>query len=284
MEEATALAATVNDANLFGGLRAPGLQQDRTDLLTPPEEENDNSENPRSDVLELSSESLQLSLVEASEAEQRGVGGIGESDDNTESNPDSLLQNLTTPIGELLQEEQPAAGALLQEAQEAENATPPILATEPVTTGQTGGIITETPATGDLGVEVPNEVLTTTENTAEEGINPFAGGEVENLVIRPGETTSLEPEPETAENVGATGGQGPEIPSGDENTIETQAARLTDVNTAANTASGIPADTPATGADRAQQLGQSQEQLLLQNVGTQLAQTVPPASIISVLG
>jgi hypothetical protein len=281
MEEVTALASTVNDTGFIGGLRSPFLQPDRTDNPAFPDNRQGNNSNG-TDVAEFSPESLQLSIQERFGFEQQAVGGIAESDNGTETNDGEILQNLNTPIGELLEEEQPSP------------LTEPASPAEPLDIEAQGAALLEpeqdfigatiqTEESNDLtpppGVEVPEELTVTSQGEEEAQINPFFGSN------ETGVTPSLTLDTDTGqtEEVGAV--QANEAESfGEENSFEAQAERAIAVNEEVNTNIGLPADTPATDGDRAQQVGQFQERLLLQNVGTQLAQAVPPASIISVLG
>ncbi len=66
--------------------------------------------------------------------------------------------------------------------------------------------------------------------------------------------------------------------------LQSQADRLRELGGSLTTATGQPAESPVTDVDRAQETNQFREQVLLQSVSSQLAQTVPPASVVSILG
>jgi hypothetical protein len=68
------------------------------------------------------------------------------------------------------------------------------------------------------------------------------------------------------------------------NPIEIQVNELYQVNERLATSNGVPANPSAANNDVATQVAQYQEQVLLQTIGTQLAQIVPPSNIFSFLG
>jgi hypothetical protein len=65
--------------------------------------------------------------------------------------------------------------------------------------------------------------------------------------------------------------------------VEIQANQVSQINEILANANGFPANSPVTDVDRAIEPTQYQQQVLLQNVGTQLAQVAPPSNVISLL-
>jgi hypothetical protein len=65
--------------------------------------------------------------------------------------------------------------------------------------------------------------------------------------------------------------------------VEIQANQVSQINGILANANGFPANSPVTDVDRALEPTQYWQQLLLQNVGTQLAQVAPPSNVISLL-
>jgi len=66
--------------------------------------------------------------------------------------------------------------------------------------------------------------------------------------------------------------------------LEEQANRLARINNALNTAYGLTVGTINPEAETPGEVARNEQQILLQQVGSQLAQVIPPASIISVVG
>jgi hypothetical protein len=66
--------------------------------------------------------------------------------------------------------------------------------------------------------------------------------------------------------------------------IEEQANRLAQVNNALNTANGLTVGATNPEAETPGEAARNEQQILLQNVGSQLAQVIPPASVFSVVG
>ncbi|MCP5103175.1 MAG: hypothetical protein GY950_07350 [bacterium] len=67
-------------------------------------------------------------------------------------------------------------------------------------------------------------------------------------------------------------------------TLEEQANELSQINNILNTTNGLTVGPAEIEPNSAEDTSRNQQQILLQNVGSQLAQVIPPASVISVLG
>jgi len=66
--------------------------------------------------------------------------------------------------------------------------------------------------------------------------------------------------------------------------LEEQATRLARINNALNTAYGLTVGVVNPEAETPGEVARNEQQILLQQVGSQLAQVIPPASVFSVVG
>lgn len=66
--------------------------------------------------------------------------------------------------------------------------------------------------------------------------------------------------------------------------LEEQANRLTQINNALNTTNGLTVTVTNPEINTPDEVARNEQQILLQQVGSQLAQVIPPASIFSVVG
>lgn len=159
----------------------------------------------------------------------------------------------------------------LAAAEELETEEPTEIASAFTTTSETDGLTarpeeTESAVTAEAQTEseiaaaLETRAATTAAQTAEGTVPPEPVATVENA----------EPEEAVVETTAP---------------IEEQAEELTRLNEVLNNINGLAGTAPVTGTEQeSAENVRSQQQLLLQNVGTQLAQAVPPPSIISILG
>jgi len=276
------LGANLADPTLIGTLRGPGVENQPV----ADKEENSTIEtfgNNGTDVVEFSSESLQLSRLADNPQAQQAAAGIPETDNSTDENPNPNTNLTTTPFEVSNNSEPFNLGDLNTGVSTLDNqlGISPAVASTTQATGP-GGSVNIGPPGIEVGVvqdsqgelesvafATPTELGTTSvDNTAAASfVNP--GNTTET-----GAVANQQPEPEANE-------------AGRIPTIQEQANQLQDLNNSlnrANSPNSQPSDSPVTDVERAQQPAQFQDNLLLQNVGSQLAQTVPPASIVSILG
>jgi len=271
MEDFALLNANVADPTLIGTLRGPGVEnQPVTD--TPANDAAETFGSNGTDIVEFSSESLQLSRLSNNEEAQQAAAGIPEADNSTDENPNPASNALTETPFEGSQNTEPFNLGELNDA--ATNTAPGVSPAEAAAAQSTGpgGTI----ATGPPGIDT--------------GIDTNARGEFESSTFSSdtaSRTSSLESTPFSVDN------EGPEVggvnnlelePQNNSADIQVQADRLRALDSSLSNTNGQPSESPVTDVDRAQETSQFQEQLLLQNVGSQLAQTVPPASVVSILG
>jgi len=277
------LGANLADPNLIGTLRGPAVENQPA----PNKQENSTIEtfgNNGTDVVEFSSESMQLSRLADNPQAQQAAAGIPETDNSTDENPNPNTNLTTTPFEVSNNSEPFNLGDLNTGVSTLDNrlGISPAVAATTQATGP-GGSVNIGPPGIEVGVvqdtqgelesvafATPTELSTTSvDNTAASAfVNPVNTPQTGAL------NANQQPEPE--------GNEATRIP-----TIQEQANQLQDLNNSlnrANNPNSQPSDSPVTDVQRAQQPSQFQDKLLLQNVSSQLAQTVPPASIVSILG
>jgi hypothetical protein len=275
MENGAIAAANLNEIVGIGPLNSQpaAFRQD-----TEAENENLPVENRENDVVELSPESLLLArenaaenpLVETDEefaltaAENQEVGVVTSTAEAPETVAEDTLANETNPIVETggefetnlaVETETAAAGVNTPAAVEStagveENQ----LAQQPITATEEQ-IVTELEAER-AAAEIPPTPT----------VPPVSPQTAEGAVVR-------EPEfsPETAV----------ETPEVQEEIPADETARA---NEALNRENQVPGGTNPENSELSPETSRNEQQILLQNVGSQLAQVVPNASIISVLG
>lgn len=131
--------------------------------------------------------------------------------------------------------------------------------------GSVGAITTNQPGEPLTANLEGNQTPTATEPRPSPAVESTAEGTVEPRPVNP-RTPPPTPEQETGI------------------TLEEQATDLQRLNSILNSANGVPSETPPNATEQAGETRQYNQQVLLQNVTTQLAQTVPPANVVSVLG
>lgn len=245
----------INEPGVFGPLGPqanpnapevnPTAAEGEEDLFAPTEETGQPG-----DVVELSDEGLRLA-----QAQEEGLNTeevtAGAAETETNAGENQLANAAPTGVGAV-------------EVQ------------EPTTTG----IAPEEPETGDLGIppEDFNEDLAQERLTAANAANPVgAQGTVESGIgatiepeTEPTSTGALETEPEPVE----------ENPNG----LLSQANELFQFNTIFAQSNGLPNEAPTAENTQAPENTQNQQQVILNELSSQLAQAVPPATIFSVVG
>jgi hypothetical protein len=288
MENAAIINSPIHDANLFGTLRSPEIEPDKIETFS-----FEGGINRGTDIVELSGESIQLSRAASNEPAREAAAGIAESDNNTEENPENetlLLNNETAIVGLSPEDESEILTANVNEGTGDGTGSETLLAAEPGGVGETAAQII-TAGTEELDTTLNIPVF---EDTAvgETGETEFFNDQIASLNQFQNSTITSSPrtaagsvrEETPPAQVGAVETE-TNTPPENENNLESQAHRVTEINNIRDRANGTQ-EAPAQPFDVSgpQQATPNQEQILLQNVGTQLAQTVPPASIISVLG
>lgn len=262
IENTAFVASTFNDIQSFGNLRSGALLRQ-------------SSEDARNlvDQLELSPESLQLAqqndnLVPTEET----VPGIAENDSETGFNLESDVTT-NTPASDLLA----AVNAEANESPESTGAVPAGTAATPPADLEAAPTVPEPAPIPTPGIETTlagfaaseSEQATAAARAAEAEAPPSPA--VESTTLGSVEAGQPAAPPAPAENETAVA-------------LEEQTNDVQRINSFLNSINGTPRETPASPAEPAVQAEQYQQQVLLQNVGTQLAQTVPPANVVSVLG
>lgn len=247
INEAVNLAGNAAANTLEEFRTANGAQREAVGLLPDP------AESPLTDTLELTPESLELSRLS--------------------TGADLRVDELSQPL-------RPVEDTLLDT--ETANSLP----TNPATTMTEGGANPETAAaleTGAAPVTAPE-----TETALEAGAAPTTA-----TVPAPGSEEEVEasasfvPPPERTPPEGAA--EAPRAPEPPPEAREVPPpeeppeppARLEQLN---QNAAAVREEAPVENTEIARETPRNEEQLLLQNVGSQLAQVVPPATIISVIG
>jgi len=265
MDQFGALQSAVNDPLLVGNLRTPGNEQG---VGTAALKEEVQAESTAVDTAQFSGESLELARAAAANESQAVTVGITESENNTEQN--NLADTGTNQFG------------ISTEATGRSNT----LQVGVVDIGSGGGIAVPEAQPIDSDVLAgENETLTAIESA---GAVEAPG---ENIIA--GAAGTVIPQKEPSINViqpndlqEPNGLQVPAEVEQNPNTAQAQADRLgnpTDqISAANNQAAGNAANT--TNVERVQTAAEYQQNVLLQNVGSQLAQTIAPAAIFSVIG
>jgi hypothetical protein len=277
------------DFNAVENFRAPNAvgnagEEEQTPNAVEPLEPIEN-EPLGADVVELSDESLQLARLETNEGivdvvEQEATAAAA----NALNTGTQLPTDETGAIQENLNNPAAPEGTNVAPNFVTDVNAPTNLTTEqPLTTNPVEAVSqgprgvtetveapaqTNTPATGTTEDRTAEPQATTTETAA----NPAAGSVAGNISGNEN-TAETETEPGAGE---------------EELNLETPAppeeTGVPGTNAVLNRANGTTPAAPADVTEVSPQTPRSEEQVLLQNVGTQLAQTVPPANIISVLG
>jgi hypothetical protein len=234
------------------------------------------------DVVELSDESLQLARLENNE----GIGGTVEQEITAAAanNLDTGNQLPTDETGAIQENlNNPAAPEATNLAQNpvTDVNAPATLTTEEPLTVRPIEAVSQGPGGGTEAVETPTQNAANTSGAPEAATTgtaatPAAGGaEGGTAGTVSGNENTEEIETETGAGEEELNLEAPAPPEGTENP---------GTNAVLNSANGTTPAAPADVTEIEPQTPRSEEQVLLQNVGTQLAQVVPPANIISVLG
>lgn len=266
MDNGAILNTNGNEFNAFDNLRVPEENpgQEAVNPRIRPAEDNTGTQ-IENDLLELSEESIDLARLE----EPRFI-------------EETILEPANT---DLLNEVGRGAettgllGANLENTGNVEEVETTVLATE-----NEAVITAATTNTTDITTET--EVITEPEETA---------AVTEALETEAAAAAPTAPENIAAEEAAAAAGptaiitetEPPEtepIPEETAVPIEEQANRLAQTNNALNTANGLTAGAANPEAETPGEAARNEQQILLQNVGSQLAQVIPPASVFSVVG
>lgn len=262
METSTVLAGTLNEPGIIGLMRPPEPRPETKEAVARESERNGGV-----DIVELSGESLQLTRTAGlNQTEQSAPAGIAQNDNNSQANPESNTFDISTLRGILSNIE--ASGTTTSGTNAVENLLSPTTTTNPTpgTTSTTN--TTRLPETPDMTLNPTQSTTTNLVNAAT--VEPTTD------VNKPNPVTEIVNEEKN-------------ISMPNPNTIEGQAKELNQFNTLFNISNGLPNNSPDNSINssdvvQAQQPAQYSQQMLLQNLSSQLAQTVPPASIISVVG
>lgn len=304
------VSANLSDAVSLQNLRTIGLVADANETspaaaaLNEVPEENNNA----NDLVELSQESRDLARTNEPEnttayttanraeqvaAEERAAAAAGNEENllsNTEiENEEAGLnvpETLLTATGTVTEEievgaTQPLTAAETETAQPTEEILTTAEEREAEVTAVFAPAVTTTPETEELGAQpVETEAAVTTEAETEVETAAALEAEAATAAAQTAEGT-IPPEPVVTLETAPAEEAVAEAPA----PIEEQAEDLTRLNEVLNNVNGLAGTAPVTGTEQgAAENVQNEQQVLLQNVGTQLAQAVPPPSIISVLG
>lgn len=270
MENSAIMSGTLNEPGIIGLLKPPEPRPETKDVVARQSEKNGGM-----DIVELSGESIQLTRgLAPNQTEQSAPAGIAQNDNNAQSNPESNTFNVSTLRGILSNIE---ASGTTTSGTAATNAT---LAADmtPVTPDPNALLQTQAaPVGGGATAPTPGTNATTldTTNTPPTGSTASTTQPVTERTQSP-----MSPETNRMEN---------ERSEPNLNTMEGEAKELTKFNTLFNISNGLPPTTPGNTMNtndvvQAQQPSQYSQQMLLQNLSSQLAPAVPPASVISVVG
>lgn len=246
----TSIISQINEPGAFGPL-GPQANPNAPEINPLADESEDNlfappeETNQPGDIVEFSDEGLRLA-----QAEDEGL--------NTEEVTTSTTETETGTNEDV-------------------TATPLEVSAVEVQEPTTSGIAEEEPETGDLGIppEDFNEDLAEERLTAANAANPEgAEGTAESGI---GATI----EPETQPTVGALETEPVEE---NPNDLQAQANELFQFNTVFAVSNGLPSEAPSAENTQAPEDNQNQQQVLLNELSSQLAQAVPPATIFSVVG
>ncbi len=271
MENSAIMSGTINEPGIIGLVKPPEPKPDTKDVVA-----RESEKNAGTDIVELSGESIQLTRALApNQTEQAAPAGIAQNDNNAQSNPESNTFNISTLRGILSNIEQ---SGTTTSGTAATNAT---LATDvlPVTTDPNTLLQAQVaPVGGGVNPPAPETNATTLDTTT----TPAAS--TATTIQAPTEKTNA---PANMEGTMLAN----EKTEPNLNTLEGEANDLTKFNTLFNVSNGLPTNTTNTANTmsttdvlQAQQPSQYTQQMLLQNLSSQLAQTVSPAAIISVVG
>jgi len=280
MDNTSIIAANFNDPVLTGNLRTIGLVANAAQNTVTAEETASN------DTVELSEQSRQASQA------------------NTETTPIAAELSEETTAGIAQNESETETGTQLENEFFAANGVPE---NERTTTNETiTAVPSETPSPAVPGIETEGNLGTAAENLigggGGEGPLPAVITTEEETTIAAEAPLTEETEAETPPVAQTTEGSvvnEPErtleapVPAAEEvpeellpepSQLEEQIFEIERINELLNSAAGQSGAGPAVEVQRAAEPEQYQEQVLLQTLGTQIAQAVPPPSIISVLG
>jgi hypothetical protein len=267
MDNGAILNTNGNEFNGFDNLRVSeeNLRQETVNPRIRPAEDNTGTQ-IETDLLELSEESIDLARLEDPRFTEEAILEPANTD---------LLQEIGTGA-----ETTGLVGANLENTGNVEEVETTVLANE------NEAVITAT-ATNTTDITTETELITEPEETA---------AVTEALEAEAAAAAPTAPENIAAEETAAAAGPAaiiaeteptPEtepIPEETAVPIEEQANRLARVNNALNTANGLTVGATNQEAETPGEAARNEQQILLQNVGSQLAQVIPPASVFSVVG
>ncbi len=269
MDNGAILNTNGNEFNAFDNLRIAdeNTRQDVADPRTRPADETPGTQS-QNDLVELSRESVDLARLE----EPRFV-------------EDTLLEpantDLLTEIGTGTGATEPT-GTSLENTTNIENIEAVALADEnevEITVNTANTTNTTTVSTETELVTEPEETAAVTEAleseaaaaapTAPENIAAETAAAAGPAAIIAETEPTPEPEP---------------VPEETAVSFEEQANRVAQSNNALNAANGLTVGAVNPEAETPGEAARNEQQILLQNVGSQLAQVIPPASVFSVVG
>jgi hypothetical protein len=279
MDNTSIIAANFNEPVLTGNLRNVGLGANAAQNTVTPKETASN------DTVELSEQSLQASQANTEttpveeEVSEETTAGIAQNE--SEMDTGTQLENEFFAANGVSEDEGTTTNETIT-AVPSETPSPavPGIETEGIP-GTAGGILI-----GGGGGEGPLPGALTPEEAIITGEAPLTG-ETETEYVSPVQTTegSVVNEPEsTLESPVPAAQEVPEELLPEPSQLEEQIFEIERINELLNNASGQAGTGPAVEVQQAAEPEQYQEQVLLQTLGTQIAQAVPPPSIISVLG
>jgi hypothetical protein len=267
MDNGAILNTNGNELNTFENLRTSNenIRQQAANPRTRPANETPGTQN-QNDLVELSRESIDLAgLVENADlaaarlAEPRYV-------------EETLLEPANTDLltgGGSGTEINGLAGANPENPTNVAEIETRVLAVEnetAITANATNTINTATEA--EVTTELEAAAATPATPTTPENI----AAETATAAGPPATITETEPPPETQPVQGETAVA-----------LEEQASRLTQINNALNTTNGLTVTASNPETNTPDEVARNERQILLQQVGSQLAQVIPPASVFSVV-
>jgi hypothetical protein len=285
MDNSAIMSGTFNEPGITGLVRPPEPRPQTKDVVARQSEKNGGV-----DIVELSGESIQLTRAAAqNQTEQAAPAGIAQNDNNPQSNPESNNFNISTLRGILTTIEESGTTTTGTAATDA-ILNPGATTQTDLNTLRQAELVGGTPQT-DLNIPKQAEPVSSANPPAQETnattldtTKPAPTGSTASTIETPTERAQAPANAEAnkLEN---------EKSEGNRNTLEGEANELTKFNTVFNISNGLQTNNTQSSNTmntsdvvQAQQPSQYSQQMLLQNLSSQIAQTVPPASVISVVG
>jgi hypothetical protein len=297
--------SNLNEFNAIGtNARPESIEPITPDRESTPDRQLETEAIPAADSVELSQESLTLSRLESEPFVEETL--LTEADVSAEllANPEGQ-ETVAATAPEIIIENTPnleLTDLTAEPEPEPETETIPVSDAERELEAQS--IAATTP--GEVDVPTAASISPAPGQVGGPGPTPVTGDEFvftrqdQSPLLEPAETETPEPAaepaaPETVVETETEAGPPPETEAGAVEEIETSPAetpgtlefeteQLAQVNAILNNATGLAPAAAAAEIDIAPESPRNEQQTLLQNVGSQMAQAIPPSSIISLLG